>query len=163
MRSIKKSWAAVGAALALGLTMGLGAAPAVAQDINSAAHYGDVRLRAGFTPDPHLTALRAGGSIDAQSRFGSCRGYISGSPDVRLWWDGGGSLDLKISAVSNADVTLVINGPNGEWYCDDDSGEGTNPSVTLKPAAGRYEIWVGVYSSGAMQPAALAISEVFSF
>lgn len=156
MRPIK------GLAMALGLAMAAGA-PAAAQSINSASNYGDVRLSAGFTPDPHLISLRAGGSIDASTRFGSCRGFITDAPDVRLWWDGGGSLNLRLSAVSNADTTLVVNGPNGEWYCDDDSGDGSNPLVTLKPASGRYEIWIGTYSSGNARPAVLSISEITGF
>jgi hypothetical protein len=68
-----------------------------------------------------------------------------------------------ISVLSRSDTTLVVNGPNGEWYCDDDSGEDTNPLVTLGSNAGRYEIWVGTYSSGDPQPAVLSISEVASF
>lgn len=152
----------MGLSLALGLAMAA-AAPAVAQSVNSASNYGDVRLAGGFTPDPHLTSLRAGGSIDASTRFGTCRGFITDAPDVRLWWDGGGSLNLRLSAISNADTTLVVNGPNGEWYCDDDSGDGSNPLVTLKPVAGRYEIWIGTYSSGESKPAVLSISEITGF
>lgn len=147
------------AAMALALV----AAPAAAQDYNATANYGDVRLAPGFTPDPHLISLRAGGSIDASTRFNSCRGFITAQPDIRLWWDGKGSLNLKISAISNADTTMVVNGPNGEWYCDDDSGDGSNPVVTLSPVAGRYEIWVGTYSSGDTRPAVVSISEISNF
>jgi hypothetical protein len=147
---------------ALGLAL-MGAAPAAAQDYNSSTNYGDLRLSPGFTPDPALVTLRAGGSIDASTRFNTCRGYITEAPDMRLFWDGSGSLSLKISAMSNADTTLVINGPNGEWYCDDDSGEDSNPSVTMKPTAGRYEIWVGTYSSGETKQAVVSISELSSF
>ena len=139
------------------------AAPALAQDYNGSPNFGEVHLQAGFTPDPHLTSLRAGGSIDAATRFNQCQGYITNAPDVRLHWSGSSSLSLKISAQASADVTLVVNGPNGQWYCDDDSGEGTNPSLTLKPEAGRYEIWVGTYSSGETQRAILSISELESF
>jgi len=139
------------------------AAPATAQDYNASAFYGDVRLSPGFTPDPHLMALQAGGSIDASTRESGCTGYISEAPDVRLYWEGQGTLPLRISAISNADVTLVVNGPNGDWYCDDDSGEDANPSVPLKATAGRYEIWVGTYSSGSIKSAVVSISEVQSF
>lgn len=148
---------------AAGLALAALAGSAAAQDYNANANYGDVRLSPGFTPDPHLIAMRAGGTIDASTRFNTCRGFITAQPDARLWWDGKGSLNLKISAISNSDVTLVVNGPNGEWYCDDDSGDGFNPLVTLSPVAGRYEIWVGTYSSGETKPAVLSISEVTSF
>jgi hypothetical protein len=139
------------------------AAPALAQDYNADTNYGELHLAPGFTPDPALISLRAGGTIDASTRFKECSGYITGQPDMRLYWDGDGSLDLKISAVSNADTTLVINGPDGTWYCDDDSGDDTNPSLTLSPHSGRYEIWVGTYSSGDSKPAVVSISELTSF
>lgn len=139
------------------------AGPVAAQDYNADPNYGEVRLSAGFTPDPSLTSLRAGGSIDAGTRYKGCTGYITAQPDMRLYWDGNGSLDLKISAVSNADVTLVVNGPDGSWHCDDDSGDDSNPSLTFRPVAGRYEIWVGTYASGDSKPAVVSISELSSF
>ena len=148
----------IAAALALAC-----ATPALAQDYNANTNYGDLHLSPGFTPDPALVSLRAGGSINANTRFKDCSGYITEAADMRLYWDGTGSLDLKISAVSNGDTTLVINGPSGEWYCDDDSGDGTNPSVTLTSRQGRYEIWVGTYSSGDTRPAVVSISELSSF
>lgn len=153
--------ATVGLAAA-GLAL-MAAAPAAAQDMNGSTNYGEVRLSPGFTPDPHLISLRAGGSIDASSRFNTCRGFITQQPDVRLYWDGKGTMNLRISAISNADTTIVVNGPNGEWYCDDDSGDDSNPLVTLSPVAGRYEIWVGTYSSGDTKPAVISISEITSF
>lgn len=147
---------------AVGLAL-IAAVPAAAQDMNASTNYGEVRLAPGFTPDPHLISLRAGGSIDASTRFNECRGFITQQPDVRLYWDGKGSLNLRISAISNADTTIVVNGPNGEWYCDDDSGDDSNPVVTLNPVAGRYEIWVGTYSSGDTKPAVISISEISNF
>lgn len=139
------------------------AAPAVAQDYNAAPNYGDITLSPGFTPDPHLVSLRAGGNVNAGNAASGCSGYITNAPDFRLNWSGKGSLNLKISVVSNSDTTLVVNGPNGEWYCDDDSGDETNPLVTLGAAAGRYEIWIGTYASGDTKPAVLSISEISNF
>jgi opacity protein-like surface antigen len=153
---MKRLLAAAACALAV-------AAPAVAQDYNADPNYGDITLSPGFTPDPNLVSLRAGGDISATSAGSGCSGYITSSPDYRLNWSGKGSLNLKISVLSKADTTLVVNGPNGEWYCDDDSGEDNNPLVTLGSVAGRYEIWVGTYSSGDPQPAVLSISELTNF
>ena len=136
---------------------------AAAQDYNAEPNYGDITLTPGFTPDPHLVSLRAGGNISATGAGSGCSGYITRAPDFRLNWSGKGSLNLKISVLSKADTTLVVNGPNGEWYCDDDTGEDNNPLVTLGSQAGRYEIWVGTYSSGDPQPAVLSISELNSF
>lgn len=144
----------------------LSAGPVAAQDFEANPLSGTIRLAPGFTPDPNLTSLMAGGSIDASSKFDACQGFISNAPDVRLFWDGTGksSMNIKISVLSNSDTTLVVNGPDGRWYCDDDSGEdGNNPLVELVPAAGRYEIWVGTYSQGDLERAVLSISEVMSF
>jgi hypothetical protein len=139
------------------------AGPVAAQDFNASPSYGDINLAPGFQPDPHLVSLSAGGSISASNAGSGCSGYITNAPDFRFYWSGKGSLNIMISVLSRSDTTLVVNGPNGEWYCDDDSGEDTNPLVTLGSNAGRYEIWVGTYSSGDPQPAVLSISEVASF
>jgi hypothetical protein len=135
---------------------------AVAQNTSLPANFAELSLEAGFADDPRVVPLRAGGNIAASRAGSNCRGFITNAPDVRLHYDAG-SLPLIISVDAGSDTTLVVNGPNGEFYCDDDSGEGTNPSIRLNdPAAGRYEIWVGTYSSGNSQPARLYISEVSS-
>ena len=91
-----------------------------------------------------------------------CAGNIANAPDIRVVYSSG-SLPLIISANSEFDVTLVVNAPDGAWYCDDDSGEGVNPSVRFnKPMSGRYEIWVGTYSGSDYRPAVVDISELSS-
>ena len=134
-----------------------------AVDPFAAANYGTVTLRAGFTPDPQVISIRAGGSVNAENVASNCRGYISRSPDLELSYTSG-SLPLIISVDSGSDTTLVINGPDGRWYCDDDGGEnGTNPAMRINdPQSGTYDIWVGTYSSGQSQPASLNISELYS-
>jgi hypothetical protein len=135
---------------------------ALAQNTALRANYGELELSAGFTPDPQVVNLSAGGTISAQRAGSGCRGFITNAPDVRLHYDAG-NYPLIISVDAGADTTLVVNGPDGSFYCDDDSGEGTNPSVRLNnPQSGRYEIWVGTYASGRTQPARLHISEVSS-
>ena len=142
----------------------LAAAPSASQNFNAEPNFGTLNLTTGFTPDPQVVAVRSGGSIDAESISPDCNGFISNAPDVRLVFSAGSSLPLVISATSSADTTLVINGPDGEWYCDDDGGnEGLNPSVRFdSPASGRYEIWVGTYGNSSLQPAELHISELYS-
>lgn len=135
---------------------------ALAQNTSLDPNYGTLHLEAGFNNDPRVISVDAGGTIAATRAGSECRGYITNAPDVRLHYDAG-SLPLIISVDAGSDTTLVVNGPNGEFYCDDDSGEGTNPSIRLNnPDSGRYEIWVGTYSSGRAQPARLHISEVSS-
>ena len=139
------------------------AQPALAQDINGRPNYGTVNLRSGFTPDPHVTAVQSGGNINAERLGSGCRGFVSASPDVRLVYSSG-SFPLIISVASQADTTLVVNAPDGRWYCDDDGGvNGLNPALRFdNPQSGRYEIWVGTYGSSRLQPARLNISEVGS-
>ncbi len=135
---------------------------AAAQNPNAEPNYGELSLEAGFANDPRVISLRAGGDLPASEAGSGCRGFITSAPDVRLHYDAG-SLPLIISVDAGSDTTLVVNAPDGNFYCDDDSGEGTNPSVRFNnPRAGRYEIWVGTYSSGNSQTSRLHISEVSS-
>ena len=136
-------------------------APAAqAQDTSATATYGSVRLNSGFTPDPHSVSLTAGGSIDATSVGSPCRGSIARAPDYEVTYSAG-SLPLYITSTSSSDTTLVVNAPDGRWYCDDDTN-GNNPLVTFtSPRSGTYDIWVGTYGGGTAS-ATLAISELYS-
>lgn len=150
------------AAAAAGVLM-LGA-PALAQDFSANPNYGTVNLNPGFPGDPHTISLQSGGSLQASGISDGCRGYISNAPDVRLnYGQGSGALPLIIGAMSDSDTTLVINGPDGSWYCDDDRGGGVNPLIRFnQPAAGQYDIWVGTYASSDLRPARLLITELES-
>ena len=151
--------------LAVATLATLAAVPATAQDYNAAPNYGTRRLVTGFLPDPKVVAVRAGGNIDANDAVGShCRGFITNRPDVRVYYQAGNTYPLILSVDSREDTTLVVNGPDGRWYCDDDSGNrGMNPSIRFRrPMSGRYEVWVGTYRAGPSAPARLHISEIES-
>jgi hypothetical protein len=136
------------------------ALPAAAQDVSAAPTYGAVDLKAGFPDDPYTVVMSSGGSIDASSIGSPCTGYIASAPDLRLTYQGG-SFPLYIYASSTIDTTLVVNGPDGQWYCDDDGNGGLNPQVTFtKPESGQYDIWLGTYASSEVHEAMLHISEV---
>ena len=135
--------------------------PALAQDYSAPPTYGSVNLNSGFTPDPYNVRLTSGGARPASNVSSSCRGWIANAPDYSVYYEAGNMFDLTIGAVSDSDTTLVVNGPSGNWYCDDDSGEGLNPSLTFaNPASGRYDIWVGSYREGNYADATLSISEL---
>jgi hypothetical protein len=146
------------------LVAGLFTGVALAQDYNQPPTYGSVSLNSGFTPDPYTVNLQSGGSINAGSRLGgSCRGYVANAPDFRINYSAGSTFPLILSVSSGSDTTLVVNGPSGNWYCDDDSGNGVNPSLRFtSPRSGQYDVWVGTYASSSLQPATLYISEVSS-
>lgn len=146
------------------IVAGLAAGAALAQDYSLQPSYGSVTLNSGFTPDPYTVNLQSGGGIDAGSRIGGdCRGYVANAPDFRISYSAGSTFPLIISVASSADTTLVINGPDGRWYCNDDGGNGYNPSVRFSsPRSGQYDVWVGTYANSSMQAATLYISEVSS-
>lgn len=147
--------------LAVGLCGFAAMGAASAQDFTEPPSFGSVNLQAGFSPDPHYRNLTAGGDIRAETRFSSCRGSIAYAPDYSVYYTAG-SLPLIFTVDSDRDTTLVINGPNAQWYCDDDGAQSPlNPMVRFNnPQSGRYDVWVGTYSEGAGVPATLFVSEL---
>ncbi|MFG1498158.1 hypothetical protein ABMA57_16110 [Saccharospirillum sp. HFRX-1] len=123
---------------------------------------GTINLAVGFLPDPYVVALTAGGEHAASETHQSCSGFISNAPDVDLNYNAG-SHSLSLYVDSNADTTLVVYDPDGNWHCSDDfasDSAGTNPGVVLSsPASGNYNIWIGTYAVGEYPDAELKISE----
>lgn len=147
-------------AVAAGLAAAISSV-AAAQDWSRPPAFGGVELSAGFSPDPHVRELTAGGTIQASSRFSNCTGYIADAPDYSVSYQAG-SFPLIFTADSDRDTTLIINDPNGDWWCDDDGAtEPLNPMIRFdQPASGRYDVWVGTFSRGAGVDATLFISEL---
>ena len=138
------------------------AGTASAQDFTLSPAFGQANLSAGFSPDPYTVNMTAGGNIDASAAFGgSCAGMIANAPDFRLNYQAGG-FSLYLGAVSSTDTTIVVNAPDGSWYCDDDSGGNLDPLLTFSnPMSGRYDIWIGTYGSGSdLAQATIRISEL---
>ena len=140
------------------------ATPSMAQDFSQDPNFGTVDLNPGFPDDPYTVEVISGGSINAGTISGDCTGYISDAPDVRLnYGSGSGNLPLILGAISGEDTTLVVNAPDGSWYCDDDGGADLNPMLRFnRPAAGQYDIWIGSYASGQNYDAQLVITELES-
>jgi len=116
------------------------ASPAAAQEY--------VELTGGFGPDSHNVTAYAGGDIDASSIAGSCVGMVGETPQVTLYFTAYGG-PLIISAYSEADTSLVVQAPDGRWYCNDDT-EGLNPRVNWNSArSGEYRIHIGAVSPSA--------------
>jgi hypothetical protein len=136
---------------------------ATAQNYSLNPTYGTVNLNAGYTPDPYVVNVQSGGSQNAQNLSSSCRGFIANAPDVRVNYSAG-SFPLIFSVASSADTTLVINAPDGSWYCDDDGGNnGLNPAIRFgSPMSGQYDVWIGTYGNASLQPAQLHVSELYS-
>jgi hypothetical protein len=141
----------------------ISSALAIAQNVDLDPTYGTTDLATGFQPDPFVVQVQSGGSIDAQSINPGCKGFIASAPDVRVNFTAG-ALPLIISVASDADTTLVVNGPDGAWYCDDDGGQyGHNPALRFgHPQSGQYDIWIGTSGSSSLQAAQLNVSELMS-
>lgn len=131
-----------------------------AQDFTLEPGFGSVSLENGFTPDPYDVDLVSGGSIDAATI--GCAGMIANAPDFRLDYMAGDIFPLILSVTSSSDTTLVVNMPDGNWACDDDSAGDLNPMIEFtQPMSGQYDIWVGAFGGGNEQ-ATLHISEIMA-
>jgi hypothetical protein len=117
-----------------------------AQDASLTPNFGETTLRAGFTPDPHDVQMVAGGDIDASSLGSSCVGMITDAPDYRVHYTAESGVKLTFRASASDDVTLVINGPDGRFSCNDDAGSSTNAGIVYRtPRSGQYDVWVGTF------------------
>lgn len=133
---------------------------AQAQDSTLPALSGTVSLSSGFTPDPYRVELTSGGPNSVSRLGGGCVGYVSESPDFELRYSAG-SLPLIFRTIAGSDTTLVINGPDGRWYCNDDGyAEGDAEVSFASPVSGTYDVWVGSYSEGGGAAASLLITEL---
>jgi hypothetical protein len=134
------------------------AGPVAAQNAGLTANYGEISLRSGFTPDPYRVQVTAGGSVNGGALPGSCTGMISEAPDFEVSYSAD-SLPLVFRTLSSSDTTLIINGPDGSWSCDDDSyGDGDAEVRFNRPQSGTYDVWIGTFGGGTSS-ATLLITE----
>ncbi len=125
-----------------------------------------MELESGFSPDPFTVQVTSGGSVDVQQALGnSCqgtaRGYATSNPDFRVQYTAGSFNQLRFFFVGQGDTTLVVNAPNGQWFCNDDADGTLSPMIVFNnPASGQYDIWVGSYSQGNTVPGTLYVTEL---
>ena len=118
-------------------------------DYTASANYGEANLSAGFAPDPYSVGMTGGGPVDVSYLGGTCSGFTTSAPDLRVNFGGGGASLLRIFFVgANGDAAMVINDPYGNYYCVDDSFGTVNPTIDFNnPAGGTYDIWIGSYAA----------------
>jgi protease YdgD len=155
-------------ATALALSLAL-PATTQAQDYTLPPTFGVFTVASGFLPDPNWVSLLAGGNIRGeytdQATGNRCSGYFADAPDFRIFYQAGSEAPLSFYVEARADTVLLVNTPDGEWHCNDDTS-GLNPALTFDDAMeGQYDIWVGTYSStqGEYPPAMLAVTEIAPF
>ena len=135
-------------------------AAAQAQNVELEPTFGEVTLSAGFEEDPHTVAVVSGGDIGASHLGGDCAGFVANAPDVRLHYKAG-DFPLLFTVLSEGDTTLVVNAPDGQWHCDDDSWGDGDPLLSFsEPESGQYDIWIGSFQPSDNLEALLGVSEL---
>ncbi|MEQ9814840.1 MAG: peptidase S1 [Azospirillaceae bacterium] len=136
-------------------------APIAAQAQNWSLNpsFGTYYLDSGYANDPFIVPITAGGTLAAESLSPQCRGSIANRPDVRIMYRASGALPLQFYVRSAYDTTLIVNAPDGSWWCNDDT-DGFDPAIFFsRPLSGQYDIWIGSYNRGSGLPASLYVSE----
>ncbi|MBI1257292.1 MAG: SH3 domain-containing protein [Chloroflexi bacterium] len=130
-------------------------------DYQASANYGEANLSNGFSPDPYSVGMTTGGNVNVSYLGGSCSGFATSHPDLRINFGGGGASLLRIYFVgSNGDAAMVVNDPYGNFYCVDDSFGTVNPTIDFNnPAGGSYDVWIASYANNANISGTLYITE----
>ena len=129
-------------------------APAVAPVIEGIA------LATGFLPDPHIARGQAGGPSEGRTmapHVPLCRGWVPAAPQHTITLTTPFER-LRVIVNAQADTTLLIRGPDGQYRCADDN-DGLNPIVEGAFAPGSYQVYVGAYSQGASTPYVIGLTE----
>ena len=75
----------------------------------------------------------------------SARGYFDAAPSFRLQLREDQAGRLTIGGRASCDATLLLQGPNGQVYFDDDSGSALQPLIQAPALGGDYAVWLGQY------------------
>jgi hypothetical protein len=99
---------------------------------------------------PNSYSVVAGGNQSLRNCGFNHSGYVISRPDFEFAIDGlqgYNRLNLRVNA--NCDTILLVNDSTGNWWFDDDGGNGLNPSVDVhSPANGTWDVWIGTYGQG---------------
>lgn len=92
--------------------------------------------------------VAAGGEIDL-STCGSAPGvgHVAEAPDFTIQYQRSGSYNLRLRSQGSCDTVLLVNDADGNWYWDDESGDGPDTQIFLgDPSSGYIDVWVGTYN-----------------
>lgn len=118
-------------------------------DKSRPASNGEMKLHAGFSPDPARLEGHAVGEREIayqETDTGFCRGWVGRNPDHYLALEDRFDY-LGIEIVADADTSLLIEGPDGRFCSDDQTAGNRNPRVAGFFREGDYAIWVGTTAS----------------
>ncbi|MDX2140580.1 MAG: SH3 domain-containing protein [Chloroflexota bacterium] len=122
--------------------------------------FGSTSLTSGFVPDPFTVGITAGGPANVSYLGGGCTGFTSTAPSFSVTYTSGAFPTLRFFFVGSADTTMIINAPNGSYFCSDDSFGTLHPTIDFNsPSSGRYDVWIGTFSSGGSVGGTLSVTE----
>ena len=129
------------------------------------ALYGLADLQRGFSPDPYIVGVGAGGTFDTSAMNLAC-GFTTVAPTFAFRLSGGASEGfLRIYFVASdggMDTKLIVHTPNQEWICINNSSNssGVGPVLDIEYApSGSYAVWVGMQESDTYAPGMLYITQ----
>jgi hypothetical protein len=125
------------------------AAPPATLPLQAEPAYGRFELPAEGAIAVEAAIVADESRVFADQYVSGCNGAIDPSrpdaivtipgPEARVWFG---------ATASDADLTLLVVGPDGGAQCNDDHA-GANPAVELADAqAGDYAVWIGVFAGG---------------
>lgn len=127
--------------------------------------YGLADLQRGFSPDPYIVGVGAGGTFDTSAMNLAC-GFTTVAPTFAFSLSGGASEGfLRIYFVPSddgMDTKLIVHTPDQEWICINSSSNssGAAPVLDIEYApSGSYAIWVGMPQSDVYAPGMLYITQ----
>jgi hypothetical protein len=130
--------------------------------------FGSTSLQRGFSPDPYVAGMGAGGTFDSSQNNLAC-GFTTNAPTFTFNLSGGASEGfLRIYFVpsdTGQKATLILHTPDQSWMCADNpsTNNGTNPSIDIQYAtSGKYAVWVGLHQGNVFAPGMLYITEAAS-
>ena len=136
------------------------AVPVATLDYALPPNFGSAALTSDFMPDPYTVGITSGGPVDVSYLGDECSGFTTSAPAFSVDYTSRTSPTLRFYFIGPGDTTLVINTPGGRYVCVDDSFGTYNPTVDLNsPADGRYDVWVGSYTSGTFVSGTLYVTE----
>ena len=94
--------------------------------------------------DPYRVEVIAGGDVDL-SQCGYAAGYVITNPDFSITMSGvSGPIQASVDS-PGCDTVLLVHGPDGSWYYDDDSSGDLMPWIEVVASDGQMDFWIGTY------------------
>jgi hypothetical protein len=110
----------------------------------SSPRLGAASLEGAPTTDLSFEGPLATALIDTSRVQSGCVGLIGSVPDLAL--DITEPTIARLETVSEGDLVLVMQSPDGSYTCDDDDGMGNAPRIAKRLAPGHYPVWIGPFS-----------------